>query len=170
MPLPLVQLLLYIDTYLYLSTMLYCAAHFSALPTLHTPHSLHVPHPVHFLHPRPLAIPSTKTIHFLFRFAIFVSQAFDPIYIPRAPHNFTLMHGVAAEPRSTAGFLFTSRCPSGTILLTPYSIVWDWRVSREGSMLFYCPKLLYHYYNLLLFFPLSSFCLLVGIVGLGSSD
>ena len=38
--------------------------------------------------------------------------------------------------------LFPSRCPSGTILLTPYSIVWDWRVSRARPMLFYWPKLL----------------------------
>ena len=52
-----------------------------------------------------------------------------------------------------------SRCPSGTILLTPYSMVWDWRVSRTGPMLLYWPKLLYPYYSLLLFFPLSSFCL-----------
>ena len=49
-------------------------------------------------------------------------------------------------------------CPSGTILLTPYSMVWDWRVSRVGPMLFYLPKLLYPYYNLLLFFPFSFFC------------
>ena len=32
------------------------------------------------------------------------------------------------------------------ILLTPYSMVWDWRVSRAGSMLLYWPKLLYPYY------------------------
>ena len=40
-------------------------------------------------------------------------------------HSGTLIHGLAAEPRSTAGLLFPSRCPSGTILLTPYSMVWD---------------------------------------------
>ena len=57
-----------------------------------------------------------------------------------------------------------------TILLTPYSIVWNWRVSRAGQMLLYWPKLLYPYYSLLLSFPFSYFCLLVGIVGLGSSD
>ena len=62
------------------------------------------------------------------------------------------------------------RCSSETILLTPYSMVWDWGVSRAGPMLFYWPKLLYPYYNLLLFFPFSSFCIKVGIVGLGSSD
>ena len=48
---------------------------------------------------------------------------------------------------------------SGTILLNPYSMVWDWRVSRAGPMLLYWPKLLYPYYSLLLFFPFSSFCL-----------
>ena len=44
----------------------------------------------------------------------------------------------------------------GTILLTPYSMVWDWCVSRAGPMLFYWPKLLYPYYSLVLFFPFSS--------------
>ena len=47
----------------------------------------------------------------------------------------------------------------GTIFLTPYSMVWDWRVSRAGPMLLYWHKLLYPYYSLLLFFPFSSFCL-----------
>ena len=70
-------------------------------------------------------------------------------------HIGTLMHHLAAEPCSTAGLLFTSRCPSGTILLTPYSMVWDLRVSRAGPMLLYWPKLLYPYYSLLLFFSLS---------------
>ena len=72
-------------------------------------------------------------------------------------HIGTLMHRFAAEPCSTAGLLFNSRCPSGTILLTPYSMVWDWRVSRSGPMLLYWPKLLYPYYSLLLFFPFSFF-------------
>ena len=63
-------------------------------------------------------------------------------------HRYTY-HRLAAEHRSTAGLLFSSRCNSGTILLTPYSMVWDWRV----SMLFCWPKLLYPYYSLLFFFP-----------------
>ena len=71
----------------------------------------------------------------------------------------TLMHPLAAEPCSTAGLLFLSQCPSGTILLTLYSMVWDWRVSRAVPMLLYWPKLLYPYYSLLLFFPFPSFCL-----------
>ena len=57
------------------------------------------------------------------------------------------------------GLLFPSRCPSGTILITSYSMVWDCRVSRVGPMLLYWPKLLYPYYSLLIFFPFSSFCL-----------
>ena len=74
-------------------------------------------------------------------------------------HIGALMHCLAAEPRSTAGLLFPSRCPCGMTLLTKYSMVWDWRVSGAGPMLFYWPKMLYPFYNLLLFFPFSSFCL-----------
>ena len=66
-------------------------------------------------------------------------------------HIGTLMHRLTAEPCSTAELLFFSRCPSGTILLTAYSIVWDWRVSKVGPILLYWPKLLYPYYSLLLF-------------------
>ena len=74
-------------------------------------------------------------------------------------HISTLMHRLAAEPCSKAGLLFPSRCPSGTILLTQFSMVWDWRISRAGPMLLYWPKLLYPYCSLLLFSPFSSFCL-----------
>ena len=74
-------------------------------------------------------------------------------------HIGTLMHRLAAEHCSTAGLLFPSLCPSGTVLLTPFLMVWDWRVSRAGPMLLYWPKLLYPYYILLLFFPFSSLCL-----------
>ena len=68
-------------------------------------------------------------------------------------HIATLMHRLAAEPRSTAGLLFPSRCPYGMILLTPYSMVWHWRASRAVPLLFYWPKMLYPFYYLLLFFP-----------------
>ena len=74
-------------------------------------------------------------------------------------HIGTLMHSLAAEPCSAAGLLFPFRCPSGTTLLAPFSMVWDWRVSRAGPMLLYWSKLLYPYYNLLLSFPFSSFSL-----------
>ena len=84
-----------------------------------------------------------------------------PVRVTRVlwSHIGTLIHRLVAEPCSTAGLLFPSQCPSGTILLTPYSMVWDWRVSRAGPMLLYLPKLLYPYYSLLLFFPFSSFSL-----------
>ena len=61
-------------------------------------------------------------------------------------HSGILMHCLAAEPRSTSGLLFSSQYPSGTIMLTPYSMVWDWQVSRAAPMFFYWPKQLYPYY------------------------
>ena len=51
-------------------------------------------------------------------------------------------------------FLFPSRCPSGPILLTLYSMLWAFCVSRAGPMLFYWPKMLYPYYSLLYYFSL----------------
>ena len=45
-------------------------------------------------------------------------------------HIGILMRLLVAEPRSTGGPLFPSQCPCGTILLTLYSIVWDWH-SKE---------------------------------------
>ena len=74
-------------------------------------------------------------------------------------HIGTLMHCLAAEPCTTAGLLFPFRSPSGTILLTTFSMVWDWWVSRAGPMLLYWPMLLYPYCGLLLSFPFPSFCL-----------
>ena len=71
----------------------------------------------------------------------------------RGLHIGTLMHSLAAEPCSTAGLLFSCRCPSGTILLALFSMVWDWRVSRAGPMLLYWHKLLYPYY--IVFYSLS---------------
>ena len=66
-------------------------------------------------------------------------------------HIGILMRRLPREPRSTTGLLFSYLCPSGTILLTPYSMVWDWRVLRAGKMLFYWPKLLYPYYSIYYF-------------------
>ena len=71
-------------------------------------------------------------------------------------HLCALMHRLAAELRSTAWLLFPSQCPSGTILLTPYSMVWDWRISRAGPMLFYWPScsiptIVFYYFSLSLF-------------------
>ena len=73
-------------------------------------------------------------------------------------HIGSLMRFLAAEPRSTAGPLFPCQCPSGTILLALYLMVWDWRFQEQANAL-YWPKLPYPYYCLLLFFPFSSFCL-----------
>ena len=56
------------------------------------------------------------------------------------PHSGTLMRLLAAEPRSTAGLLFPYQYICGTILVTPHSMVWDWRASREGLMNFYWPS------------------------------
>ena len=49
------------------------------------------------------------------------------------------MRLLAAEPLNIAGLLFSCECLCGTILVTPCSMVWDWRVSRSGPMLFYWP-------------------------------
>ena len=38
-----------------------------------------------------------------------------------------------------AGLLLPCQYLNGTILVTPYSMVWDWRVSRAGSMPLYWP-------------------------------
>ena len=46
----------------------------------------------------------------------------------------------AVEPRSTALLLFPSQYLSGMIWLTPYLMVWDWRVSRAGPMPFCWPS------------------------------
>ena len=75
-------------------------------------------------------------------------------------HIGILMHRLAAEPCSTAGLLFPSLCPSGTILLSPYSMVWDWRVLRAGPKLLYWPKLLYPYYS---FYTLFTFLFFLSI-------
>ena len=57
-------------------------------------------------------------------------------------HIGILMRLLAADPRCTARPLFPSQCLCGMIMLTPYSMVWDWRVSRAGPMLFHWPKLI----------------------------
>ena len=74
-------------------------------------------------------------------------------------HRYTYAPPRCRTSQYSRTFINLSVSLSGTILLTPYSLVWDWRVSRAGPILFYWPKLLYPYYNLLRFFPFSSFCL-----------
>ena len=60
-------------------------------------------------------------------------------------HIGTLMRHLAAEPRSIAGLLFPFQYLCGTFLITPYSMVWDWRVSRAGPMSLYWPSCSLHF-------------------------
>ena len=62
-----------------------------------------------------------------------------------------------AEPRSTAGRLLPCQYLCGTIFVTPYSMVWDWRVSRAEPMHFYWPCNWLHFCLLLLCLSLLSF-------------
>ena len=46
---------------------------------------------------------------------------------------------------------FPSQCPSGTILLTPYSMVWDWRVSSQCFLIglsFSIPTIVLCYFSI----------------------
>ena len=70
-------------------------------------------------------------------------------------HIAILMRLPVAEPRSTSQLLFPSQYLSETIWLTPYSMVWDWRVSRAGPMPFCWPS-----YSLLFCLQLFSLFLL----------
>ena len=87
-------------------------------------------------------------------------------------HIGTLMHHIAAEPRSTARLLFPSRCPSGTILLTQYSI-WcgTGGFQEQGKCCFIglsyaIPTIVFYSFSL----SLLSVYRLIGIVGLRSSE
>ena len=60
-------------------------------------------------------------------------------------HIGIFMRLLAAEPCSTTWPLFHSQCPCETILLTQYSMVGDWRVSKTWPMLFYCPTARSHF-------------------------
>ena len=48
-------------------------------------------------------------------------------------HISILLGLLAAEPRSTAELLFHSQCLCRAILLTLYSIVWEWRVKSRAN-------------------------------------
>ena len=52
--------------------------------------------------------------------------------VPYVPVRVT--RGALIAHRYTAGLLFPSQSLSGMIWLTPYLMVWDWRVSRAGPM------------------------------------
>ena len=55
-------------------------------------------------------------------------------------HIRTPMRLLVAEHRSITGLLFPCQYLCGTILVTPCSMVWDWRVSRAGPMPFHWPS------------------------------
>ena len=55
-------------------------------------------------------------------------------------HIGSIMRLLAAEPRSIAGLIFPFQYLCATILVTSYSMVWDWRVSRAASMSLYWPS------------------------------
>ena len=68
-------------------------------------------------------------------------------------HIGILMCLFAVEPRSTAGLLFHSQCHTGMILLTPYSMVWDLRVSGARRCFFIVlscsiPTIDFYYFSL----------------------
>ena len=71
-------------------------------------------------------------------------------------HILIPMRLLAAEPRSTAGPLYPSQSPCGPNMLTLYSMVWEWLISRAGPIFFYWYKLLYPF----VFFYSFSFSLL----------
>ena len=84
-------------------------------------------------------------------------------------HIGTLMHLLTAESRSTERLLFPYQFLCLTILVTPYSIVCDWRLSRTGPMSLYWPRCSLHILSPTVF-SFSSLILWVGIVGLGYSN
>ena len=58
-------------------------------------------------------------------------------------------------------YLDSTQCPCGRILLTLHSMVWDWRVSRAGPMLFYSHKQLYpvvFYFSFLFLLSIGWYC------------
>ena len=72
-------------------------------------------------------------------------------------HSGLLKRFLAAEPLSILGPLFPFQYLCGTILVTSHSMVWDWRVSRAGSMSLYWPSCSLHFCLLLFFLSLLSF-------------
>ena len=81
---------------------------------------------------------------------------------------YILMLLLAAEPRSTAGLLFSSQYLRETILVTLYLMVWDWRVKRKADAFILAQAAR----SLLSLFSISLISLygFIHIVGLRSSD
>ena len=71
-------------------------------------------------------------------------------------HICTLMRLLAVEPHSFAGLLFPCQYLCGPILVTQYSMIFDWRVSRAGPMPFYWPSCSLPYCRLLFYISLLS--------------
>ena len=74
-----------------------------------------------------------------------------------------IMHLLAAEPHSTAWLLYPSQHLYGTILMTAYSVVSNWRVFRAGSMLLCWAALFLFVLHCFLIFYLSSMGWLCGV-------
>ena len=75
-----------------------------------------------------------------------LNDALPGLYVPvGVTHRYTYAPPRCRTSQYRRTFVSLS-VSSGTILLTPYSMVWDWRVSRAGPILFYWPKLLYPFY------------------------
>ena len=83
---------------------------------------------------------------------------------PRLYVPVRVTHGALATHRYTYALLccrtsqyrrafIPSQCLSGTILLTQFSNVWDWRVSRQGQFFFiglscFIPTIVFFYFSL----------------------
>ena len=80
----------------------------------------------------------TRSTHFVALYLCLTCQS--GLHAVLWSHIGILMRLSAAEPRSIAGLLFSSQYLSGMIWLTPYLMVWDWRVSRAGPMPFCWPS------------------------------
>ena len=72
-------------------------------------------------------------------------------------HRCILMSRLASENCSTAGLLFCSQGPSGTILLTPYWMGWDFNITLRGGQCFFIglscsvPTIVFYYFSISLF-------------------
>ena len=100
---------------------------------------------------------------------------YDALPVPCVPLRVTRCAVIShrytyAPPRcrtsKQAGVLFPCQCLCGTILVTKYSMVWDWLVARAGPMHFYWPSCSFPFLSSAVF-PFLFFILWVGIVGWG---
>ena len=64
-------------------------------------------------------------------------------YVPVRVTRGAIAHRYTYAPprcRTSQGLLFPGHDLCGAILVAPYSMVWDWRISRAGTMPFYWPS------------------------------